>query len=68
MSVYLPSKLINRTTEAYSYGKDIRGKGLALANRFAGSQFAEKHGLRKPAERFAYSHQSRLSSCGQIYG
>ena len=34
--------------------KDIRGKGLAIASRFAGSQFAEKHGLRKPAERFAY--------------
>lgn len=34
--------------------KDIQGKGLAIASRFAGSQFAEKHGLRKPAERFAY--------------
>lgn len=34
--------------------KDIQGMGLGLASRFAGSRWAEKYGLRKPAERLAY--------------
>ncbi len=34
--------------------KDIQGLGLGLASRFAGSRWAEKYGLRKPAERIAY--------------
>lgn len=34
--------------------RDIQGMGLRLASRFAGSQWAEKYGLRKPVERIAY--------------
>lgn len=34
--------------------KDIQGVGLGLASRFAGSDFAQKYGLGKAAEKFAY--------------
>ena len=34
--------------------KDIQGIGLRIASRFAGSEWAQKHGLQKPAERLAY--------------
>jgi len=34
--------------------KDIQGVGLGLASKFAGSRFAEKYKLRKPAEKMAY--------------
>lgn len=35
-------------------GKNIQGTGLAIATRFSGSKFADRFGLRKPAERLAY--------------
>lgn len=35
-------------------GKDIQGVGLGIASRFAGSEWAQKHGLNKKAERLAY--------------
>lgn len=35
--------------------KDIQGVGLGIASRFAGSEFARKFGLRKPAEKLAYA-------------
>ncbi|GGY33819.1 acyl-CoA dehydrogenase [Bacterioplanes sanyensis] len=38
--------------------KDIQGVGLGLAIRFAGSAWAQKYGLAKPAERLAY-HSTR---------
>ena len=38
--------------------KDIQGLGLGLASRFVGSNWAQKYGLAKPAERFAY-HSTR---------
>ncbi|ASP39347.1 butyryl-CoA dehydrogenase [Bacterioplanes sanyensis] len=34
--------------------RDIQGLGLNMASRFAGSEWAEKYGLRKPAEKLAY--------------
>ncbi|WP_430462712.1 acyl-CoA dehydrogenase family protein [Thalassolituus sp. LLYu03] len=34
--------------------KDIQGIGLGLASRFAGSELAQKTGLRKPVEKLAY--------------
>ncbi|MEK9764986.1 MAG: hypothetical protein VW274_00755 [Thalassolituus sp.] len=34
--------------------KDIQGVGLGIASRFAGSEFAKKYGLRRPAEKLAY--------------
>jgi len=34
---------------------DFQGLSLNLASRFAGSEFAEKYGLRKPAEKMAYT-------------
>lgn len=34
--------------------RDVQGIGLGLARKFAGSQFAEKYNLRKPAEKMAY--------------
>lgn len=39
--------------------KDIQGYGLDAARRFAGSRFAEKYGLRKPAEKLAYAATKR---------
>src|SRR5690554_2646481 len=35
--------------------KDIQGTGLSLASKFAGSKWANKLGLRKPAEKLAYT-------------
>ena len=35
--------------------KDIQGVGLGIASRFAGSEFAKKYGLRRPAEKLAYA-------------
>ena len=35
--------------------KDIQGTGLSLASQFAGSKWANKLGLRKPAEKLAYT-------------
>lgn len=47
--------------------KDIQGLGLALASRFAGSRWAEKYGLRKPAQRLAYlSTRSGFRLAGQL--
>lgn len=34
---------------------DFQGLGLKLASQFSGSDFAEKYGLRKPAEKMAYT-------------
>ena len=47
--------------------KDIQGLGLGLASKFAGSQFAEKYKLRKPAEKMAYlSTKTGFKVAGEV--
>lgn len=47
--------------------KDIQGVGLGLASRFAGSEWANKLGLRKPIERLVYaSTKSGFQLAGKL--
>lgn len=47
--------------------KDIQGLGLGLASKFAGSEWAAKYGLRKPAEKMAYlSTKTGFKVAGQV--
>lgn len=44
----------NPQCRATTMKKDIQGIGLGMASRFAGSEWAEKWGLRHPVEKLAY--------------